>query len=96
MAPDSFETLARLSAEAFRNGLWQGLLLTFLIWLGLRLAPRSSRGHTLRPVGLARGLATACRNVRRAEAQQNLIQELLHETADLYSFRPADSGLRVT
>jgi beta-lactamase regulating signal transducer with metallopeptidase domain len=42
MALDGLETLMRLLAEAVLNGLWQGLLLTALIWLGLRLAAQTS------------------------------------------------------
>src|SRR5438105_2681208 len=42
MALDGFETLARMLAEALLNGLWQGMLLTALIWLGLRATPRTA------------------------------------------------------
>jgi beta-lactamase regulating signal transducer with metallopeptidase domain len=42
MALDGFETLARILAEALLNGIWQGVFLTALTWLGLRLAPRTA------------------------------------------------------
>ena len=41
MAPEGFDTLARIVAEAVLNGLWQGLALTALVWIGLRFTPRT-------------------------------------------------------
>src|ERR1019366_3477117 len=42
MALDGFDTLARLLATAVLNGVWQGLALTAIAWMVLRLAPGSS------------------------------------------------------
>jgi bla regulator protein blaR1 len=42
MAPDGFETLTRLLAEAVLNTLWQGIALVALVWMGFRLAPRTA------------------------------------------------------
>src|SRR5262245_31061517 len=41
MSLDGFDTLARILAEAALNGLWQGVALAAIVWLALRLAPRT-------------------------------------------------------
>src|SRR5438093_518871 len=42
MSLDGFDTVARLLSEAILNGLWQGMALTAIVWLTMRLAPRTS------------------------------------------------------
>ena len=39
MSLDGFDTLARLLSVAVFNGIWQGVALTALVWLALRLLP---------------------------------------------------------
>jgi beta-lactamase regulating signal transducer with metallopeptidase domain len=42
MSLDGFDTLARLLSEAVLNGLWQGMALTAIVWVTMRLAPHTS------------------------------------------------------